>query len=79
MPMPIQLKTEPDWIDGSVLRALTPLAEDPISVPSTPMVAQNIYNSSPKESDALFQSQGAPGTYIVHIHICRQNTHTYKK
>lgn len=37
-----------------------------------------ICNCSFKGSDVRLWPPWAPGTHMVHIHTCRQNTHTYK-
>jgi hypothetical protein len=46
------------------LRALATVAEDPGSIPSTHLVAHNIYNSSFKGSDALFWPLRALDTHV---------------
>jgi hypothetical protein len=49
-------------------------SEDPGSVPNTHMLAHNIHNSQAWIS----YSPWAPGTHMVHIHVCKQNSHTHK-
>lgn len=60
-------------------RAWDHLAEDMGLVPSTYMAFTIAWNSISRGPDTYFWPPQTPGTHVVHIHICRQNTHTHKK
>ena len=55
------------------LGALAAFPEDPGLSPATHMAAIYIYST--RVSSASFLPVWAPGTQVVHRHICRQNTH----
>lgn len=69
------------WIGSPAIEcmhSLTALAADLSSIPSTYITAHNCLNLSSRGSDSHSWPLWAPGTQIVHIHACRQNTHTHK-
>lgn len=60
------------------LSALVALGEDPGSIPTTHLVSLPVGNSSSRQSDILFWPWRAPGTCVVHIYACGQNTLTHR-
>jgi hypothetical protein len=73
MSLVLQTVTDDHWRDGS---ALAVLSEDLDSIPNTYIWELTITsNSSSKRSELLLvqepRTQVAPGTHLVHMHICR--------
>jgi len=59
-------------------RALVVIVEE---LPLGPRIHTGAYYHLQKQFkvyNALFWLSWAPGTHVVYIHICRQNTHTHK-
>lgn len=59
------------------LRALDAPAEEWGSVPTVTWWLTAICNCSSRRPNSLSYPQ-SPGTYTVHLHTCRQNTHIHK-
>ena len=58
--------------DGSVVRrALAALPEDVGSIPNILVVAHDLCDSCSRGLRTFFWPVWAPGTYMVHIHLCR--------
>lgn len=60
-------------------RALDHLAEDIGLVSSTYMALTTAWKSISRKPVTYFWPPQTPGTHVVHIHICRQNTHTHSQ
>lgn len=56
------------WRDGTELKTLATLVDEPSSESSVPTRPTAIYNSSFKGSDALFWTQLALGIHMEHMH-----------
>ena len=68
----------PEEARRGLVRVLTALPEDLGLIPSTHMVANNVYNFSSRGSDVIFWPLRAPGMHVVLRYACRQNKHTLK-
>lgn len=68
------------WRDGSSVKSTYLLLLQrkwmKISAPTRWLIT--ICNSTVKGSDALFRLPWVPGTHMVHIYLCRQNSHRHK-